>query len=44
MSAKKYFHLNTSKTTAIRSLQDLVEKGAFIPYGGGRRSRYQINL
>lgn len=45
MSAKKYISIvKTSKATATRDLQDMVEKGAFIPCGGGRSTRYQINL
>ncbi len=45
MSAKKYIAItHTSKATATRDLQDLVEKGIFIPSGGGRSTRYQINL
>lgn len=45
MSTKKYISLtHTSKATATRDLQDLVEKGAFIPSGGGRSTRYKVNL
>lgn len=45
MSAKKYISIaKTSKATATRDLQDLVEKGAFIPCGGGRSTKYKINL
>ncbi|MFV1976031.1 MAG: Fic family protein [Candidatus Scalindua sp.] len=45
MSAKKYIAItHTSKATATRDLQDLVEKGAFILSGGGRSTKYQINL
>ena len=45
MSAKKYIAItHTSKATATRDLQDLVEKGAFIPTGGGRSTRYEVNL
>ena len=45
MSAKKYISIaKTSKATATRDLQDLVEKGAFIPCGGGRSTRYEISL
>ena len=34
----------TSKATATRDLQDLAEKHILIPAGGGRSTRYQINL
>lgn len=45
MSAKKYMVISgTSKPTATRDLQDLVAKQVFIPVGGGRSTRYQINL
>ena len=45
MSAKKYIGITkTSKATATRDLQDLVEKGALVPIGGGRSTRYEINL
>lgn len=45
MAAKKYMGIaKTSKPTATRDLQDLVEKGVFIPLGGGRAARYQIKL
>lgn len=45
MNAKKYMAItHTSKATATRDLQDLVEKGAFTPLGGGRSTRYEINL
>ncbi len=45
MSTKKYISItHTSKATATRDLQDLVEKGIFIPSGGGRSTRYEINL
>jgi Fic family protein len=45
MSAKKYITItHTSKATATRDLQDMVEKGAFIPYGRGRNTRYQVTL
>jgi len=45
MSARKYIAItHTSKATATRDLQDLVEKKAFIPSGGGRSTRYQVNL
>ena len=45
MSAKKYIAItHTSKATATRDLQDMVEKGAFILSGGGRSTKYQVNL
>lgn len=45
MSAKKYVSLTAaSKATATRDLQHLAEIGAFIPMGGGRSVRYEINL
>jgi Fic family protein len=45
MNARKYVSLTgTSKATATRDLQDLVEKKIFIPIGGGRSTRYEIML
>jgi Fic family protein len=45
MNAKKYVSIaHTSKATATRDLQDLVEKNVFIPSGGGRSTSYSINL
>jgi len=45
MNAKKYVSItHTSKATATRDLQDLVEKNVFIPSGGGRSTSYTINL
>lgn len=45
MNARKYVSIaSTSKATATRDLQDLVEKGIFIPIGGGRSTRYEIDL
>ena len=45
MNAKKYMAItHTSKATATRDLQDLVEKGALIPSGGGRSTRYELKL
>ena len=45
MNAKKYISIaHTSKATATRDLQDLVEKNAFVPSGGGRSTSYTINL
>ncbi|WEK35512.1 MAG: Fic family protein [Candidatus Pseudobacter hemicellulosilyticus] len=47
MSASKYGSLaKTSKATATRDLQDLLDKGVFIlmDEGGGRNTKYQIHL
>jgi Fic family protein len=43
MNAKKYVGLTrTSKATATRDLQDLVDKKVFKPVGAGRSSRYEL--
>ncbi len=47
MNARKYMGITkTSKATATRDMQQLVEMGAFIPAGtgGGRSTSYQVNL
>lgn len=45
MNARKYVSLaKTSKATATRDLQDLVQKGIFKHFGGGRSTRYEINI
>ncbi len=45
MSAKKYMVITgASKATATRDLQDLADKGVFIPTGGGRSTHYKVNL
>jgi Fic family protein len=45
MNAQKYMAItNTSKATATRDLQDLVERGACVQSGGGRSTRYEVNL
>lgn len=45
MSAQKYMKIaKTSKATATRDLQDLVDKKALEPFGGGRSTRYKVNL
>lgn len=45
MTAKKYMAIaKTTKATATRDLQDLVEQGAFFVEGGGRSTRYDLNL
>ncbi|MEC4681025.1 MAG: Fic family protein [Nitrospirota bacterium] len=45
MKAKKYISItHTSKATATRDLQDLVEKDALQTTGGGRSTQYEVNL
>lgn len=45
MSAKKYISINkTSKSTATRDLQELVEKNIFVRKGAGRSISYNLNL
>lgn len=45
MSAKKYIAItHTSKPTATRDIQDLVERGIFLPFGEGRGRRYEVNI
>ena len=45
MSAKKYMAIaKTTKATATRDLQDLAEKEVFLVSGGGRSTKYQLNL
>lgn len=45
MSAKKYISITkTSKATATRDLQQLLEIGALISKGGGRSTHYSINF
>lgn len=45
MSAKKYIAIaKTSKATATRDLQELVTLGVLKPEGGGRSTRYTVNL
>ncbi|HNP60834.1 MAG TPA: Fic family protein [Nitrospirales bacterium] len=45
INAKKYMAIaHTSKATATRDLQDLVAQGALTLVGGGRSTRYEINL
>jgi Fic family protein len=44
MSAKKYVSITkTSKATATRDLQALVNMGALLATGGGRSTRYELN-
>lgn len=43
MTAKKYISIcKTSKATATRDLQDLVEKNIFTQHGAGRSVRYEL--
>ncbi|MGS2739983.1 Fic family protein [Sinomicrobium sp. M5D2P17] len=45
MTAKKYMSIaKTSKATATRDLQDLVEKGTLQPKGAGRGVNYELNM
>jgi Fic family protein len=45
MNARKYQAISkTSKATATRDLQDLLEKQILIAIGGGRSRNYQVNL
>jgi Fic family protein len=45
MSAKKYISMTgASKATATRDLQDLADKGVFVPFGGGRSTRYKVDV
>lgn len=45
MNARKYISLNrTSKSSATRDLQDLMDMGAFTKKGGGRSTSYLLNL
>ncbi|MBT3480366.1 MAG: Fic family protein [Opitutales bacterium] len=45
MNARKYISITkTSKATATRDLQKLVEIGVFEPVGGGRSTRYRLCL
>ena len=45
MSAKKYMSITkTSKATATRDLQDLVEKSVLMTEGAGRSVRYELNI
>lgn len=45
MSAKKYMIIaDTSKATATRDLQELIEMKAFKQIGGGRSIRYELNI
>ena len=45
INAKKYMGITkTSKATATRDLQNLVEIGVLQPVGGGRSTRYNLIL
>lgn len=45
MTAKKYEGITkVSKATATRDLQELSEMGVFVLFGGGRSTRYELNL
>jgi len=45
MTARKYANLTkVSKATATRDLQDLLERGVCISIGGGRSTRYDLNI
>jgi Fic family protein len=45
MSAEKYMRIvHTSRATATRDLQDLVEMRALVKYGAYKSTRYQLNL
>lgn len=45
MTARKYMDIaKTSKATATRDMQFLVELGIFIPSGGGRSTRYELKI
>ena len=47
MNARKYMNITkTSKATATRDMQQLLEIGAFVPLGkaGGRSTSYQVNI
>jgi Fic family protein len=45
MNARKYSRITgASKATATRDLQDLREKGILILHGGGRSTRYELQL
>ena len=45
MSAKKYISITkTSKATATRDLQDLVDKNVLTTEGAGRSVRYELNI
>ena len=45
MTARKYMAITkTTKPTATRDLQDLVDKEVFVPVGEGRGRHYLVNV
>ena len=45
MTAKKYMSINkTTKSTATRDLQELVDKNIFVRKGAGRSTSYDLNM
>lgn len=45
MTAKKYMSINkTTKSTATRDLQELIDKNVFLQKGAGRSTSYDLNL
>ena len=45
MTTRKYISINrTTKSTATRDLQDLVDKNVFVRKGVGRSTAYQSSL
>ncbi len=45
MSANKYMSMTkASKATATRDLQDFASRGIFVAVGGGRSTRYEVDL
>lgn len=45
MTAKKYMSINrTTKSTATRDLQELLDKNIFVQKGAGRSTSYDLNL
>ena len=45
MTAKKYMSINkTTKSTATRDLQELIDKNIFVRKGAGRSTSYDLNL
>ncbi len=45
MTAKKYVSINkTTKSTATRDLQELVDKNIFVRMRAGRSTAYELNL
>jgi Fic family protein len=45
LSAKKYMSVNgASKATATGDLHDLADQGVLVSSGGGRSTRYKVNV